>query len=324
MKNHEGITARSILIDVLTCFIAAFCVSGSLYFFSNYNAFAPGGVTGFASIFATLIGMGDITQNMSYFMVGLNFPIFLCVAIFVSKRTGIMLLIYMIFQASLMMFFRFLNTEYSLPYYAALADDPNFEEGNNLIFAAIGVGVISGFGFATMLKRFGASGGTFAISALIKHFHPEKSLAWVAFVMDASVTLVALFVYRTGINALIATLLNIFISDFISDFILQGGRSGYRFDVITDEPNALSAELMTRLGRGVSAVKIKGMYSGSEKTMVMCIVKKRQIGTFLKILKEYNATFSYSVKVSEVYGNFQDNPKACAPTNPDLTEYIKQ
>lgn len=308
--TSEKITVKTILIDLLTCLLAALCVAGSLYFFSNYNAFAPGGVTGFASIFATLLHAGDISSNMSLFMILLNTPIFILVAIFVSKRTGAMLLVYMCFQSGLMMLFRFLHEKYGLPYYAALPSDPLYEQGNELLFAAIGVGVISGFGFSLMLRRFGASGGTFAISALIKHFHPERSIAWVAFVMDASVVFVSLFAYETGINALIVTLLNIFISDFISDFFLQGGKSGYKFEIVTDDPEALSAELLTILHRGVTAVPAKGMYSGKEKTILVCIVRKRQIGAFLKILKKHGATFSYSAKVNEVYGNFREDPLA--------------
>lgn len=306
IPNEEKLTFKTIATDILVCIIAALFVSGSLYYFSNYNSFAPGGITGFASILATLFKAGDVSNNMSLFMILLNLPIFIVLAIFVSKRTGIMLLVYLLCQSGFMMLFKKLN----LPYYAALSSDPNFEQGNNLIFAATGVGVLSGIGFACMLRRFGASGGTFAISAIIKHFKPEKNISRLAFIMDASVVFISLFVFSTGINALIATLLNIFISDFISDYFVQGGRNGYKFDIITDNPEYLANVLMSRLSRGVTAIPVKGMHSGQQKTMLVCIVKKRQIGAFLKILKENNATtFAYSSKVSEIYGNFKENPK---------------
>ena len=44
----------------------------------------------------------------------------------------------------------------------------NYVADFNIVFACIATGVISGFGFSMMLKRFGASGGTYGISALIK------------------------------------------------------------------------------------------------------------------------------------------------------------
>jgi len=300
----EKITPATAIADVLICILAALLVSGSLYYFSNYNSFVPGGITGFASIFASLLKIGDVSQNMSLFMVILNLPIFTVLALFVSRRTGIMLLVYMLFQAGFMTLFKILN----LPYYAALEGDEAYAAGNNLIFAAIGVGVLSGAGFATMLRRFGASGGTFAISAIIKHFRPEQNISYLAFIMDASVVIVSFFTFGMSVNALIATLLNIFISDFISDYFVQGGRNGYKFDIITDCPEELADEIMTKLSRGVTSISVKGMHTGNEKAMLVCIVKRREVGTLLKILKAHEATFAYSAKVSEVYGNFKDKP----------------
>ena len=98
--------------------------------------------------------------------------------------------------------------------------------------------------------------------------------------------------------------MNIFISNLVVDYMLQGLRSGYKFEIITDSPEELSAEIMTRLGRGVTALHAQGMYTHNDKTLVVCLIRKRQIGELLKILKTQNASFSYSCKVNEVYGKF--------------------
>lgn len=295
-------------MDVAICFIAALLVSASLYYFSNYNRFAPGGVTGFASIIGSLIanaGLGDVTLNMSILMFSFNLPIFCLVAIFCNRKTGVMLIVYLLFQTGLLMLFKFLQKEFDLPYYATFKTDPMYTDGNNVVFAAIGVGVISGFGFSLMLRRFGASGGTYAISALIKRFQPEKNIAWLAFAMDSSVVILALFVYDSSVNSVISTLTNIFISDLVVDYMLQGLRSGYKFEVITNHAEEISQELMKNLHRGVTLLHAEGMYTHSDKALLICIVKKREVGEFLKLLKKYDATFSYSCKVNEVYGNFK-------------------
>ena len=295
-------------MDVAVCFIAALLVSGSLYYFSNYNKFAPGGVTGFASIIGSLIadaGLGDVTMNMSILMFGFNLPIFFLVALYCNRKTGVMLIVYLLFQTGLLMLFKYLQGSLDLPYYATFPTDPMYTDGNNVVFAAIGVGVISGFGFSLMLRRFGASGGTYAISALIKRFQPEKNIAWLAFAMDSSVVVLALFVYDASINSVISTLTNIFISDLVVDYMLQGLRSGYKFEVITDHAEEISQELMSRLHRGVTLLHAEGMYTHNDKALLICIVKKREVGEFLKLLRKYDATFSYSCKVNEVYGNFK-------------------
>lgn len=307
--------AKTIFLDVLTCLLSAILVSGSLFFFSNYNHFAPGGVTGFASIIGSILydlGIGDVTMNMSILMFAFNLPIFILVAIHTNKKTGVMLIVYLLFQSGLLMLFKFLQEKIGLPYYAAFSTDPNgmWTEGNNVVFAAIGVGVISGFGFSIMLRRFGASGGTYAISALIKHFHSEKNIAWLAFALDSSVVVVAFFVYGSNINSVISTLLNIFISDLVVDYMLQGLRSGFKFEIITDRAEEITEEIIQKLKRGVTLVHAEGMYTHSEKCLLICIVRKREMGEFLKLLKKYDATFSYSCKVNEVYGKFEFNPES--------------
>ena len=301
---------KTVAVDVLICFISALLVSYSLYYFSNYNSFAPGGVTGFASIIGSFLaenGLGEVTLNMSILMFAFNLPIFLLVAIFCSRKTGVMLIVYLLFQSGLLMLFKYMHTAFGLSYYAAFSTDKLFVEGNNVVFATIGVGVISGFGFSIMLRRFGASGGTYAISALIKHFKPEKNIAWLAFALDSSVVVLAFFVYGSGVNSVISTLTNIFISDLVVDYMLQGLRSGYKFEIITENAEELSKALMTKLHRGVTLLHGEGMYTHRDKCILICIVRKRQIGEFLKLLKQYGTTFSYSCKVNEVYGKFEMN-----------------
>lgn len=317
--EKDDLRPSTIAFDIFICFISALLVSASLYYFSNYNRFAPGGVTGIASILGSLTSdyFGEVTLNMSVFMILLNAPIFILAIIFVSRKTGIMLIVYLIFQSLLLMLFKNLHTHYGLPYYGAIRNGDCFQEGNNLVFASIGVGVISGFGFSLMLRRFGASGGTYAISALIKRFRPEMNIAWLAFAMDASVVVLAFFVYRSGTNSVISTLSNIFISDIVVDFMLQGLRSGYKFEIITDKEEELSVELMEKLGRGVTTLHAEGMYTHSNKALLICLVRKRQVGEFLKILKKYSASFSYSCRVNEVYGKFDNHPKKIFSDNPN-------
>ena len=306
MSAWKGQNAKTIAMDIFVCFLSALLVSSSLYFFSNYNQFAPGGVTGCASILASLIARtsDDVTLYMSILMFAFNLPIFTLVAIFCSRKTGVMLIVYLLFQSGLLMLFKYLHTAFGLPYYAAFSTDPLFEEGNNVVFAAIGVGVISGLGFSLMLRRFGASGGTYAISALIKRFKPEKNIAWLAFALDSSVVVLAFFVYGASINSVISTLSNIFISNLVVDYLLQGLRNGYKFEVITDRPDELADLMMTRLHRGVTLLHAEGMYTHTDKAILICIIRKRQIGEFLKLLKDHGATFSFSCKVNEVYGKF--------------------
>ena len=89
-KENVNKNIKTILFDLFICLISGIIVGFAYYLFSTPNDFAPGGVSGIASILSYLSGW-----NMGYFMIICNTPIFILVCIFVSKKTGIMLLIYM-------------------------------------------------------------------------------------------------------------------------------------------------------------------------------------------------------------------------------------
>ena len=285
---------REFIFDILYAILAGIVVGTAYHFFQNSNGFAPGGVGGLATITSHLVGDA---VSWSVLMVAFNLPIFVLVSAFVNKKLGLMLSVYMLVQSFIPYFY---NAVGAFPYSLA-----NNGEDFNIVFACIATGVISGFGFSLMLRRFGASGGTYGISALIKVAKPELNIAYVSFIMDASVVAIAFFVYGMKVTPVICTLLNLFIANVIVDHGLSGIKNGYKFEIITDKPEELAEELMTRLKHGVTEIGVHGMYSGEDKYMLVCIINKRQIGDMMKIIKKYPGTFASFEKVNEVFGNFK-------------------
>ena len=281
-------------IDLLTAILAGLIVGAAYFFFQNSNGFAPGGVGGLATITHHLFG-----NNISWsiLMVIFNLPIFILVSIIVDKKLGIILIIYLLVQSFIPKLYELIGLK---PYCLE-----NSKEDFNLIFACIATGVISGFGFSLMLKRFGASGGTYGISALIKHYKPETNIAVVSFIMDTCVVIIAFFVYGMKVSPAMCTLLNLFIANIIVDNGLSGIKNGYKFEIITPNPTEISNELITRLKHGVTEIKVHGMYSDTDRYMLVCIINKRQIGEMMKILKKHPDTFASFEKVNEVFGNFK-------------------
>ena len=285
---------KQYVIDVLTALGAGLIVGLAYYFFQNSNGFAPGGVGGLATITYYLCGY---QIPWAYLMIAFNLPIFILVSVFVDKKLGLFLTLYMVTQSLSTILFEMLGW---LPYCEA-----NNQEDFEIVFACIATGVISGIGFSWMLKRFGASGGTYAISALIKRFRPATNIAYVSFLMDGSVVAIAFFVYGMKITPVICTLLNLFIANVVVDYVLSGIRNGYKFEIITDKPEELSQALMSELGHGVTEIRVQGMYSHTEKYMLVCIIRKKQMGKMLKIIQRFPGTFADFAKVNEVFGRFK-------------------
>lgn len=281
------------IADVSTSILAGFIVALGLHMFANSptTKFVPGGITGIARILNLITGD---KISMGYFMLMLNVPIFVLEAIFVDKKLGLILTIYSLTQSfSLVMFENFHLWQYQV-------------EDWERIYAAIATGVLTGIGFSVQIRRHGASGGTYAISSLVKQWNPGANIAWLSFAMDAGVIFLAFFVFSDStVSSVICTFINLFIADIVVDRCVRGAKDGYKFEIITDEPNEISARIITELKHGVTEITVNGVYSHKEKYMVMCIIRKRELTKMLKILKVYPKTFASFSSVNEVFGRFK-------------------
>ncbi len=294
MHKKQPNSAAPFLMDLLMAVFAGFVVGSAYHFFQNSNGFAPGGVGGLATITHYLLG-GRV--SWSILMVAFNIPIFVLVSAMVNKKLGLMLSIYMLVQSFMPKLYELLGAKA----YSLVNNGADF----NVVFACIATGVISGFGFSLMLKRFGASGGTYGISALIKKAKPEINVAVVSFAMDASVVGIAFFVYGMRVTPVLCTLINLFIANVVVDNGLSGLKNGYRFEIVTNDPTDLANELMSRLRHGVTGIEVHGMYSDTDKHMLVCIINKRQIGEMMRILRAHPDVFASFAKVNEVFGRFK-------------------
>ncbi len=293
LKKESGIFT-GFAGDIATAIIAGIIVGFAYFFFQNSNGFAPGGVGGLATMTYHFL---DSSFPWAALMLLFNIPIFILVSIFVNKKLGLFLILYMTVQSFSAELLGLLGAR---PYCLA-----NNGEDFEIVFACLATGIISGLGFSLMLRRFGASGGTYAISALIKRARPATNIAYVSFLMDGSVVFISFFVYDMKITPVICTLLNLFVANVVVDYALAGVKNGYRFEIVTEHPEEIASELMEKLGHGVTRVQVMGMYSHSEKYLLMCIIRKKQIGEMMKIIKSYPGSFASFEKVNEVFGRFK-------------------
>jgi DNA-binding response OmpR family regulator len=79
---------------------------------------------------------------------------------------------------------------------------------------------------------------------------------------------------------------------------------GYKFEIISENPDELTKEILEKLHHGVTQINVVGKYSSTDKYMTICIVRKREIGEMMKIVKKYKGVFASFSKVNEVFGRF--------------------
>lgn len=282
-------------VSVLSVIISGIVRALAIYIFVTPNDFAPGGVNGIAVLLQEGTGW-----NSGIFLIMLNVPLFFVAFFLIGKYGAVISTLSMLLTSGLLIVFDYIpGMEYIC-----------YQPEDNHILAAIAGGVLLGVALAVTLKSCGTSGGTTVLASLVNKKFRNLSVSGMTAVFDAIVVFASFFVYNQGmgftekLEPVLLALISLFVTSKVCDVILQGFKAAYRFEIITNHPEEISAEIMQKLHHGVTEVNATGMYSHEGRAMLVCIIRKRQIGEVQRILRNFPDTFASFSPASEVYGKF--------------------
>lgn len=268
---------------IVAAFIRAVCVH---CFMLSFN-FAPGGVTGIGTMIEYATG-GKFSTG--YTNIIINAPLIILAFIFLSKSYAVKSTLSILIASGLMV----LMNKFGFPQYGG--------EGAEPVLAAVACGVLGGIGVAMMIRAGGSNGGTDIIAAFIQRKYQATNITWFIMGLDGIVIFVSFFVYGNNLTPVLMSLTQQFCSAMMGDVILTGFKSAIKYEIITDDPETLSAELIQKLGHSVTKMDATGMYAHSDRALLICVIRKRQVSEFNAILKKYPNTFAYLSSTSEVFG----------------------
>jgi uncharacterized membrane-anchored protein YitT (DUF2179 family) len=191
------------------------------------------------------------------------------------------------------------NSDFSFIQYNAL--------GHDTIYPVILSGVMSGAVYGTCFRNNASTGGTDVVSRYINKIRPNTNFFAVTFILNGIVAVSSIFVYSEGTlyyKPMALCILYCFLSSFVGNLLLKSTKTAYKFTVITPNRKELVEEITKHLHHGCTEIEAIGSYTGSKKTVLICVINKHQLNDFQKILAKYPDTFSYFEVVSETYGNF--------------------
>ena len=277
-----------------------------VYIFVRPNNFAPGGTTGIA----VLIEYGTGFNN-GYTLMMISVPLFFLAFFFIGKKEAVVSTA-SFFISSLLLIFaelieKSINVEHLLPVYGGV--DSGAEAIMHGLLGAVASGIIFGIALAIMLKQCGTSGGTSIPATIINKKFRNLSVSMLTSSFDAVVVFISMFVYwgdnfTSILDPVLLALVSLFVTSKMCDIILHGFKSAYKFEIITSHPQELADEIMQRLHRGVTRINAEGMYSHENKSMLVVVIRKRQLAELQRIIRSYPGSFAYFVPTSEVYGRF--------------------
>jgi uncharacterized membrane-anchored protein YitT (DUF2179 family) len=174
-------------------------------------------------------------------------------------------------------------------------------EGDIFIAGVFG-GVLIGLGLGVIF-RFGAStGGTDLIAAMARKHASWVSLGTWMLIIDMSVVLIAGFLFKS-VNVMLYSIITIYVTNKMIDFIQEGVDYNKAVYVISGKSEEIARAVMDKLGRGVTSIYCRGMYSKKDINMLMCIISRSQISSVKKIVHDIDAdAFMLCVGALEVVG----------------------
>ena len=259
------------------------------------NAFAPSGLNGICTMIQYVSGI-----SVGYLSLLINIPLAMIVYLKVSKPIAARSMVYVVvFSVGLLIFDK---VDLSAFAYSTA-------NGTSHILGPLTAGLIMGYIYAILMKASAYTGGTDFVAAIIHNKNPEKSVYGLSFVMNALVAVSSYFVYDFKMEPVLLCILYSFATSTMAERFLKNGRSAVRFEIVTNYPDEISREIISKLHHTATVFPAKGMYNGKEVDIVMCVVNNSQIGTLSQIVKNYPHTFAIMSQVTEVMGNFRHYSK---------------
>ena len=283
-------TVQSAPFQYVALAVVATCASLAFEIFVYPNNFAPSGINGFATLVQYVFNV-----SVGYISLLINVPMLIVAFFWIERRFALRNLVFIIFFGVSGVLFRMMDLT-SIAFYA--------KDGGQAIMAAIAGGFFFGL-FYSFAVRLGAStGGTDIMAALINKKKPEMDTIWIIFVLNVTVAVLSFFVYGRNYTSVILCIINSYVCSKVGDTILKGVRMAAKFEVVTSHPEELAAELMEKLKHGCTVVPAKGMYTNTDRSLLICVVNRRQVIDFERIVKKYEDTFTFVSTVNGTVGTF--------------------
>ena len=291
MEENISMKLWKKILTYLTIMMIAMVCAMNYELFVFPNQFAPSGLNGLCTMIQYVTGI-----SVGYLSLIINIPLAILVYILVSKPLAIRSMVYVVtFSLTLVVAD---HLDLSMFYYVT-------DNGTSMILGPLVAGVIYGSCYSLLVQCSAYSGGTDFIAAVIHKYHPEKNMFYTIFGLNVMVAFISYFVYDYRIEPVILCILYCFMSSTVSDKLNKSGRSAICFEIITDHPQEISDEIICKLHHSCTLIPAKGMYSGRETNMLVCVVNKPQAAALSRIIRKYPNTFAIVDPVSEVMGNFK-------------------
>ena len=273
--------ARTWALDIFLLVAGSALVAAGLVLFTIPNDIAPGGVSGLATALAFVSPV-----SVGIWTLLLNIPL----VILSWWKLGFRPLSKTILATLLLSGFIELFSRILPPY------------SNNVLLASVLGGVLCGVGMGVIFVRGATTGGTDLISLLLNRVFPNLSVGSLLLIVDATVVVFAVCVFR-NIEVALYSIVTIFVTTRTIDAIMQGVDHAKVIYIVTERGDDILALMAEDLGRGVTVLQGRGGYTKRDKHVLMLVTRRNSFAQTLKSIKQIDKqAFIFVTDATEVHG----------------------
>ena len=275
--------AARILRDYLIMTVGAICVAISVDLFLAPNDVVTGGVTGVAMILndllGTPIGLAVLVMNIPLLIAGFRY-----LGGFVFGVRTIYATVVMSFAIDLL--------APTINRYLTAPRDP-------LLYTLYG-GVLDGIGIGLVFRAQGTTGGVDIVARFLQRWRGIQ-MGRSLLVMNALIFAAAAYLFT--LDKVLYALLAAFISGRTIDVVLEGASYARQAIIISTKPAEIRAEIINRLGRGVTELPGRGGFTDSERPVLLSVVAQSEVSLLKAIVRDCDPdAFVIVGNVNEVLG----------------------
>ncbi len=257
---------------------------------------APGGVSGAATVIYYMSG-GKFPVGIT--MLILNIPLFLLGIKYIGKRFIIKTLYATIMLSVVIDVSEPFTTRFLESYLTQFQNNANIPD--LLLYSLFG-GFIMGAGLGMVFRSGATTGGTDLAARIVNHFIPNLTMGQLMLIIDGGVVVFASVAFSSVLLGLYA-IVTLYVSSKVVDAMLEGVNFAKVVLIISEKSEEIAQRILTDLDRGVTALHGKGLYTGNEKEVLLCVIQRGQLPALKEIAQKIDEkAFIILTDIREVLG----------------------
>lgn len=154
---------------------------------------------------------------------------------------------------------------------------------DDMLISAVFGGLLYGVGLGLAIRGGGTTGGTDILALVFKKWFPAMSVGQFMTIIDGVIIAAAGIAFKR-LDTMLYSIIMLYVCSKVVDTIVEGVDYAKMVYVISDMNKEIAQEVAKHIERGSTALSGFSMYSGKNRDVLMCVMRKGQFPKLKKIV----------------------------------------